>query len=85
MIKDCMFQYATSQKILADTDLITLDEAKKLFDKNKSDYIERLEKDENPQMCIWIACKNNSSYGDTLHNWYSEDFRVIDGELWQRV
>lgn len=85
MTKDCMFQYATNQRILADTDLITLDEAKTLFDKNRVDYIERLEKDENPQMCIWINCETSGSYGDTLHNWCAEDFRVIDGELWQRV
>lgn len=84
-MKNTMFQYATRNKILADTDLITLDEAVELFNKNKSDYIDRLDKDEEPQMCIWIDCDTNASYGKTLHNWYAEDFKVIDGELYQKV
>ena len=84
-MKNTMFQYATRHKILADTDLITLDEATALFDKNKNDYIERLGKDEEPQMCIWINCNTNASYGDTLHNWCAEDFKVIGGELYQKV
>ncbi|MFT5450832.1 MAG: hypothetical protein ACI9N9_000312 [Enterobacterales bacterium] len=84
-MKNTMFQYATRHKILADTDLITLDEAVTLFDKNKSDYIERLDKDEEPQMCIWIDCDTNDSYGKTLHNWYADDFKVIDGELYQKM
>lgn len=85
MNKDCIFQYATNHRILADTDLITLDDAKALFDKNKQDYIERLQADENPQMCVWINCDTSASYGETLYNWCSEDFKVIDGELYQRV
>ena len=84
-MKDCMFQYATDQRILADTDLITQEDALELFNKNKQDYIKRLENYENPQMCIWVGCATNESYGETLHNWYAEDFRVIDGDLWQRV
>jgi hypothetical protein len=85
MKKDCMFQYGTNQRMLADTDLITLDEAKELFNKNRGDFINRLNADENPQMCIWINCATNESYGETLHNWYAEDFRVIDSELWKKV
>lgn len=41
-MKNCMFQYATSQRVLANTDLITLDEAEHLFDKNREDFIGRL-------------------------------------------
>ena len=84
-MKDCMFQYATKHRILADTDLITQEEAQALFDKNKSDYINRLENDEEPEMCIWIDCGTNSSYGDTSIHWTADDIKVIDGELYQRL
>lgn len=84
-MKNAMFQYGTDQRMLADTDLITLPDAMGLFNKNKDDYIKRMENDENPQMAVWIDCDTNASYGKTLHNWYAEDFKVIDGELYQKV
>ena len=79
-----MFQYATRHKIYANTDLITLDEAKELFDKNRDDFLAR-PVDEESEMVIWINCKNNSSYGDSLYCWCAEDFRVIDGVTYKRV
>ncbi len=85
MEKDCMFQYATRHRILADTDLISIDDAKRLFEKNRDDYIERLENSEDPEMAIWINCATNSSYGETLYHWCADDFKVVDGELYQRV
>ena len=84
-MKDCMFQYATRHRILADTDLITQDEAMALFHKNRDNYIDRLNKEEEPQMCVWIDCATNASYGKTLHDWCADDFKVIDGQLYQRV
>ncbi len=84
-MKDCMFQYGTNQRMLADTDLITFDEAKALFDKNRDDFIERLENDESPEMALWVQCASNSSYGKTAYHWAADDFKVIDGELYQRV
>lgn len=80
-MKDCMFQYATRHKVLADTDLIHMEKAKGLFDKNREDYTQRLENGEDPEMAIWIECSCNTSYGQTLHHWCAEDFKVIDGEL----
>jgi len=84
-MKNCMFQYATRHRILVDTDLITQDEAQKFLDKNRQDFIERLNKDEEPQMCVWINCENSRDYGETLYDWCADDFKVIDGELYQRV
>ncbi|MFT5452864.1 MAG: hypothetical protein ACI9N9_002362 [Enterobacterales bacterium] len=84
-MKNAMFQYATGNKILVDTDLITLDEAKSLFDEKKSDYIERLGKDEEPEMAIWINCATNSSYSETLKHWCADDMKLIDGQLYVRV
>ena len=84
-MKDCMFQYGTKHRMLADTDLITREKAIELFDKNKDDFIDRLDKDEEAQMCIWINCKDNKSYGETLHDWCADEFKVIDGELYKKV
>ena len=47
---DCMFQYATSYKYISpdiyeDTDLITLSEAKALWNKHKTQFISQLQDD----------------------------------------
>jgi len=85
MTKDVMFQYATRHKVLVDTDLITLTAAVELFNKNKEDYKDRLENDEDPEMAIWINCTCNTSYGDTLEHWCSSEFKVFDGRLYKEV
>jgi DNA topoisomerase VI subunit A len=84
-MKDCIFQYGTNQRILVDTDLITMSEALELLENNRADFIERLESDESPEMALWINCKSNDGYGETSHHWHADDFKVIDGELYQRV
>jgi hypothetical protein len=84
-MKNTMFQYATNRKIIEDTGLLTLEASKALFENYRSDFIEELELDNNPQMCIWINCEDSYSYGETLLNWCADDFKVIDGELYQRV
>jgi hypothetical protein len=83
--KNCMFQYATKHRIYADTDLITLESAKELFEKNKNDFLERAEDDEEPEMAIWIDCANSGSYGETLYHWFGDDFKRIDGVVYRRV
>lgn len=84
-MKDCMFQYGTNQRMLADTGLITRDEAIELFDKNKDDFIERMGNDEEPQMVVWVNCTTKHSYEQTFYNWCADDFKVINGELYQRA
>ena len=83
--KNCMFQYATRHRIYADTDLITKDDALALFNKNKQDFTDRIGSGDEAQMCIWINCKDSDSYGETLYDWCQDDFKVIDGDLYQRV
>lgn len=83
-MKDCMFQYATQQKVYENTKLITLEEAKELFEKYRGSFVEQLERDNNPEMVIWINCKDEHSYCDYLHYW-NDDMKVIDGILYQRV
>ena len=81
-LKNCMFQYAIEKEIIFDSDLLTRDEAVKLFEDNKQDFAKRLWHEESPQMCVWVNCKNETSYGDTLFNWCAEDFKVVGGELY---
>ena len=83
-LKDCMFQYATRHRVLVDTDLITKSEAIELFNKNKEDFKKRLDLGEEPEMALWVNCKDNSSYGDTLQYWDS-DLKLIDGRLYKPV
>lgn len=45
-----MFQYATKHKVLENTDLITLNEAIKLFDDSKKLFKKHLENEDEPEM-----------------------------------
>lgn len=72
MKKDCMFQFATRQKVIEDTGLITMEEANDLWKK----YLPVIKTDWNelssPQMCIWIKCNSNTDYSTT---WKDIDYR----------
>ena len=83
MKKDCAFQYATTREIIADADLITLDEAEALFEKYIPDFMNRLEKDEYPEMAIWVDMKNNTDYRTTSKYWHWSEMQIIDGELFE--
>lgn len=84
-VKNAMFQFGTDNKIFEDTDLITLSEALSMFESNRGKFIQELERDNNPQMCVWINCKDNQSYGYSLYDWCADDFQVINDELWMRA
>ena len=62
MKKDCLFQYATRQKVIEDTDLITRKEADDLWDKYYKDIQDNWDVLSSPQMCIWINCDSNIDY-----------------------
>ena len=69
--KNCAFQFATnprwgSVKILEDTDLITLDEAKVLWEKWLPKCIRALEEDDRPEMCIWVEMDSPTNYHKTI-------------------
>jgi len=61
-----LFQYATKQKIIEDTDLISFEKAKELWDKYIPDIKKRWNDFESPEMCIWKDCKNNTDYHTIL-------------------
>ena len=84
-MENCMFQYGTRHRVLANTDLITKEEAIDLFEKNVADYKERFENDEDPEMCIWVDCKSNSDYKETIKHWSAHCIVLIDGLLYEQV
>ena len=84
-IRNAMFQFATNKEIFVDTGLITITEAKKLFEASKEKFIDELNFDRNPEMCIWIDCETSASYGNTLIHWVADDIKIIDGEVYIRA
>lgn len=84
-IRNAMFQFATNREIFVDTGLITITEAKKLFEENKGKFIDELNFDRNPEMCIWIDCETPSSYGNALIHWVADDIKIIDDEVYIRA
>ena len=83
-MEDCMFQYATRHTTIVNTGLISRERAETLFNQNKEDFKLRLVNGESPEMCIWINCKDESSYGETSIHW-DDSIRVIDGDMYQLV
>ena len=91
MKKDCMFQYALGRPplgektIIESTDLITRKEADELWNKYYSDCIKKLENGNEPQMCIWIDCKNDTNYHATAFNKsidYRDNLVVENGKIY---
>ena len=80
-----MFQYATTEKIYEDTGLITKEEAYKLWDKYYSEVVRKLQGGEEPQMAIWIKCKNETDYSEKEKeiDYYGES-EVKDGIVYKK-
>ena len=88
--RNCMFQYATSYKYIStdiyeDTDLITLSEAKALWNKYKPQFISQLQDDtSNPEMVIWTDCESKTDYATELY--YADNDTKTDGKnLWNEI
>jgi hypothetical protein len=83
-MKDCMFQYATNSKIIENTLLITKEEALDLWSKYKKDFIKRLENEEGPEMCIWVECTDDCTYGKSIMH-IDQDSHVRHGDIYNFV
>ena len=95
--KDCLFQYGVDKgcftdgysfslgtDIPEDTELITRDEADRLWEKYYPDFVKQLEKGNRPQMVIWIDCETNVAYhtvGKELD--WRDDLEVKDGKVYK--
>lgn len=82
-----MFQYGYSPKYerlvtLEDTGLITLREAKALWNKYLPDFIKRLKEGSNPEMALWIDCKTETDYHQDLV-WIDETYETDGQKVWK--
>lgn len=89
--KNCMFQctltrtspfwgYLAGVDIVENTDLISWEEAVKLWIKWKPQVISQLEDNQNAEMCIWTACNDSTDYHtDAFH--VNQNTKVENGEF----
>lgn len=96
MEKDRMFQYAyddgiytnyyraSNIKIIENTDLITAEEAKQLWQKYYPEVISNLKEGKRPQMCIWKDCDTTTSYhtGEKEID-YRDDLEIKNGKIYK--
>ena len=76
--QDCAFQYALGNgHIVEDTDLITLEEAKELWNKYLPDFKEKMRDGREPEMAIWVDMKHPHNYHNELYHIHANDV-----ELW---
>jgi len=98
MKKDCLFQYAyddgfhssmmSCQKIVIveNTELITKEEAEKLWDKYYPDVVEKIEKDKRPQMALYYECGDNADYGEPKKEIDGTDnLEIINGKIYSKL
>lgn len=83
--KTYAFQYATGgnwdHEIYADTDLITVDEAKELWKKWLPDFIKKLQDGQRPEMVIWKDLDFLGDYREKLI--YADKYAETDGKrIW---
>lgn len=69
--KDCAFQFIVQYSYGAfenyeDTGLITLDDAKKLWEKWLPTFIRHLQGADSPEMGIWIGMKDETDYRESI-------------------
>lgn len=84
MKKDCAFQYATSDgHIVENTDLITREEADKLFEKYKPIFKKDLDNGNEPEMALWVNMEDSSGYKETAYHWHYADMIVLNNNLYK--
>lgn len=88
--KNCMFQYALNpskvflkEPIIENTELITRKEADKLWDKYLMDFMKQLENGREPEMVIWINCKNCTDYREDIKHIHADNTMVESGHLYK--
>ena len=81
-----MFQFATSNyggnKIVKDTDLITFDEAKELWNKYLPEFQKCVEEEGSPEMAIWIKCDHSENYVESFKHIHGYDVVIEHGHMY---
>jgi len=83
MKKNCLFQYATRQRIVEDTGLITKEQAQELWEKYQENIKENWDSISSPQMVIWTDCKNNTDYYTVLKEIEHSDCELVGGKFYK--
>lgn len=83
--KQTIFGYVNhNYDIVEDTDLVTWDEAVELWEKWKPKVVEQIKYGQSPEMVIWTACEDNTSYAtDAYHVDHST--KVENDEFVERI
>ena len=86
-----MVQYYDGRNMAVDTDLITRDEADKIF----SECEEKIKEyciandgfsfNDNHELALWINCNHEGDYNTQLKHIYSEDIKVIEGSCYMTI
>lgn len=91
MKENCAFQYAAKDGIggnwvmVEDTDLITSQNAEKLWEKYRSQFLKDVKDRKEPEMALWEDMKEKGDYRKQRKHWQSQEFIIHDGDLYQRV
>ncbi len=81
-MKNCAFQYATGDgTIVADTDLITKDDAEEMWKNHIAKFKRHVEEGRDPEMALWIDMKDDTDYHTAEKHWCGSDFIVRGGVL----
>ncbi len=82
-IKNCLFQYATKTEVIEDTDLITMEESKELWNKYLPDLIDKWDEFNSPEMCIWTGCDSNTDYHTQEYDINFRDCELEKGRFYR--
>ncbi len=81
-MKNAMFQFYDGVNIVDDTGLISLDEAKDLFDLRKELFAEALQLERDCEMCIWHECSSDEDYTSRYKYWSYGDVKFDGNNFW---
>ena len=82
---NCGFQFATDNGIIVDKTGLTRFDADLLFEQYRNDFVKMVERDEEPEMCVWIDMKDEFDYHTKGSHWHYTDMVIRDGRMYELV
>jgi hypothetical protein len=83
--RNCGFQFATTRKVIVDKTGLSRFDAELLFEQHRNDFVQMLERDEEPEMCVWIDMKDEFDYHTNGSHWMHGDMVMRDGRMYELV